>query len=203
MAKKREEGLLVVAAATPSCCHRRSFLCRRRASLPSRRHRVIIVGEQRKRERERTTRRGRQRVASVSLPAPLFKAEIVANILACKGEDTTGKANNIKVGVVTLDITFLSNQRHIYITPSDHCFLPRETAYDHLHHVLPLPKSALENANVTPHDINCIYYTKDPVMGAPLQVSAIIVRLLSQLWKKPIVAVNHCITHIKISRIEL
>ena len=38
-------------------------------------------------------------------------------------------------------------------------------------------------------------------MGAPLQVSAIVVRILSQLWKKPIVAVNHCVAHIEMGRI--
>ncbi|RZC51114.1 hypothetical protein C5167_019543 [Papaver somniferum] len=40
-----------------------------------------------------------------------------------------------------------------------------------------------------------------PGMGAPLQVSAIVVRMLSLLWKKPIVAVNHCVAHIEMGRI--
>jgi N6-L-threonylcarbamoyladenine synthase len=38
-------------------------------------------------------------------------------------------------------------------------------------------------------------------MGAPLQVSAIVVRVLSLLWKKPIVGVNHCVAHIEMGRI--
>jgi N6-L-threonylcarbamoyladenine synthase len=38
-------------------------------------------------------------------------------------------------------------------------------------------------------------------MGAPLQVSAVVVRVLSQLWKKPIVAVNHCVAHIEMGMI--
>ncbi|PRQ55910.1 putative N(6)-L-threonylcarbamoyladenine synthase [Rosa chinensis] len=38
-------------------------------------------------------------------------------------------------------------------------------------------------------------------MGAPLQVAAIVVRVLSQLWKKPTVAVNHCVAHIEMGRI--
>ncbi|KAI5350975.1 hypothetical protein L3X38_003866 [Prunus dulcis] len=40
-----------------------------------------------------------------------------------------------------------------------------------------------------------------PGMGAPLQVAAIVVGVLSQLWKKPIVAVNHCSAHIEMGRI--
>ncbi|KAF2322107.1 hypothetical protein GH714_006743 [Hevea brasiliensis] len=112
-----------------------------------------------------------------------------------------GSANKIGVGVVTLDGTILSNPRHTYITPPGQGFLPRETAQHHLQHVLPLVKSALETAQVTSDEIDCLCYTKGPGMGAPLQVSAIVVRVLSQLWKKPIVAVNHCVAHIEMGRI--
>lgn len=30
-------------------------------------------------------------------------------------------------------------------------------------------------------------------MGAPLASVAVVVRMLAQLWKKPIIPVNHCI----------
>lgn len=112
-----------------------------------------------------------------------------------------GSANKIGVGVVTLDGTILSNPRHTYITPPGQGFLPRETAQHHLQHILPLVKSALETAQITPQDIDCICYTKGPGMGAPLQVSAIVVRVLSLLWKKPIVGVNHCVAHIEMGRV--
>jgi len=112
-----------------------------------------------------------------------------------------GSANKIAVGVVKLDGTILSNPRHTYITPPGHGFLPRETAIHHLHHVLPLVRSALKEANIQPHAIDCICYTKGPGMGAPLQVSAVVVRMLSQLWKKPIVGVNHCVAHIEMGRV--
>ncbi|XP_012839100.1 PREDICTED: probable tRNA N6-adenosine threonylcarbamoyltransferase isoform X2 [Erythranthe guttata] len=112
-----------------------------------------------------------------------------------------GSANKIGVGVVTLDGSILSNPRHTYITPPGQGFLPRETAQHHLEHVLPLVKSALEEAKITPDEVDCLCYTKGPGMGAPLQVSAIVIRILSQLWKKPIVAVNHCVAHIEMGRI--
>ncbi|CAN0923502.1 tRNA N6-adenosine threonylcarbamoyltransferase [Linum grandiflorum] len=112
-----------------------------------------------------------------------------------------GSANKIGVGVVALDGTILSNPRHTYITPPGHGFLPRETAHHHLDHVLPLVRSALDAAGLTPDDVDCICYTKGPGMGAPLQVSAIVVRVLSLLWKKPIVAVNHCVAHIEMGRV--
>lgn len=112
-----------------------------------------------------------------------------------------GSANKIGIGVVALDGTILSNPRHTYITPPGQGFLPRETAQHHLQHVLPLVKSALEGAKITPNDIDCLCYTKGPGMGAPLQVSAVVVRVLSQLWNKPIVAVNHCVAHIEMGRV--
>lgn len=112
-----------------------------------------------------------------------------------------GSANKIGIGIVKLDGTILANPRHTYITPPGHGFLPRETALHHHAHVLPLLHAALKEAKLSVDDIDCLCYTKGPGMGAPLQVSAIVVRILSQLWKKPIVAVNHCIAHIEMGRV--
>lgn len=112
-----------------------------------------------------------------------------------------GSANKIGVGVVTLDGTILSNPRHTYITPPGHGFLPRETAQHHLRHALPLLRAALLDAALSPADVDCLCYTKGPGMGAPLQVSAALVRVLSLLWRKPIVAVNHCVAHIEMGRL--
>ncbi|KAL5577786.1 hypothetical protein UlMin_019485 [Ulmus minor] len=87
-----------------------------------------------------------------------------------------GSANKIAVGVVTLDGTILSNPHHTYITPLGQGFLPRETTQHHLQHVLPLVKFALKTTQITPEEID---------------FSAIVVWVLSQLWKKPIVGVNY------------
>ena len=38
-------------------------------------------------------------------------------------------------------------------------------------------------------------------MGGPLQAVVIVIRILSLLWKKPIIAVNHCIAHIEMGRL--
>jgi N6-L-threonylcarbamoyladenine synthase len=112
-----------------------------------------------------------------------------------------GSANKIGIGIVKLDGTILANPRHTYVTPPGHGFLPRETAIHHQAHVLPLVHAALKEANLTVDDIDCLCYTKGPGMGAPLQVSAIVIRVLSQLWKKPIIAVNHCIAHVEMGRV--
>ncbi|CAL5398772.1 unnamed protein product [Camellia sinensis] len=75
------------------------------------------------------------------------------------------------------------------------------TAQHLLQHILPLIKSAPKTAQITLNDIDCFCYTKGPGMNAPLQVTAVVVRILSQLWKKPIVAVNQCVAHIEMGRV--
>ena len=72
-------------------------------------------------------------------------------------------------------------------------FLPRQTSQHHQSWILSLIHAALAEAGVTPKEISAIAYTKGPGMGAPLQTCAIVTRTLSQVWKIPIIAVNHCI----------
>eukprot|EP00002_Diphylleia_rotans_P033337 TRINITY_DN7074_c0_g1_i2.p1 TRINITY_DN7074_c0_g1~~TRINITY_DN7074_c0_g1_i2.p1 ORF type:complete len:197 (-),score=40.18 TRINITY_DN7074_c0_g1_i2:903-1493(-) len=112
-----------------------------------------------------------------------------------------GSANKIGVGIVSDDGTILSNVRHTYITPPGSGFLPRDTAIHHQDHLVPLIKQALKDANVEPKDLSCICYTKGPGMGAPLRSVAVGARVLSQLWNKPLVAVNHCVAHIEMGRL--
>ena len=54
---------------------------------------------------------------------------------------------------------------------------------------------------MVPQDLDCICYTKGPGMGAPLVSVAVVARTISQLWNKPLVAVNHCIGHIEMGRL--
>lgn len=111
-----------------------------------------------------------------------------------------GSANKLGVGIVNDKGEILSNPRVTYITPPGTGFLPRETAEHHRRHIIQLTKKALDEAKLRPEDIDCLAYTKGPGMGAPLQSVALVVRMLSQLWKKPIVGVNHCIGHIEMGR---
>lgn len=38
-------------------------------------------------------------------------------------------------------------------------------------------------------------------MAGPLQVVAIVARVLAQLWNKPLIGVNHCVAHIEMGRL--
>eukprot|EP00698_Gefionella_okellyi_P020428 TRINITY_DN6401_c0_g1_i1.p1 TRINITY_DN6401_c0_g1~~TRINITY_DN6401_c0_g1_i1.p1 ORF type:complete len:333 (+),score=56.72 TRINITY_DN6401_c0_g1_i1:141-1001(+) len=68
-------------------------------------------------------------------------------------------------------------------------------------HINALVKEAMKEAGVTIADIDVICYTKGPGMGAPLRVGATVGRLLSQMWQKPLVGVNHCVAHIEMGRV--
>ena len=77
----------------------------------------------------------------------------------------------------------------------------RETAIHHQQKVVKLTREALDAAGVKPSDVGLIAYTKGPGMGGPLVSVAVAVRMLSQLWSVPVVAVNHCVAHIEMGRI--
>lgn len=62
-------------------------------------------------------------------------------------------------------------------------------------------RKALDEANVKPEELDCICYTKGPGMAAPLLSVVIVARTISQLWKKPLIGVNHCVGHIEMGRL--
>ncbi|VDM17180.1 unnamed protein product [Hydatigera taeniaeformis] len=111
-----------------------------------------------------------------------------------------GSANKLGVGIIR-DGKVLSNPRVTYVTPPGQGFKPTETAIHHRAHVVKLVRRALQEANVNGDELDAIAYTKGPGMGGPLQVVAIVARVLSQLWNKPLIGVNHCVAHIEMGRL--
>jgi N6-L-threonylcarbamoyladenine synthase len=113
-----------------------------------------------------------------------------------------GSANKIGVGVVSVDGEILSNPRRTYITPAGSGFQPRFTAHHHQLHILKLVGEALAESKIDIHeDIVALAYTRGPGMSPPLRSVAVTVRVLAQLWRVPIVPVNHCVGHIEMGRL--
>lgn len=122
-----------------------------------------------------------------------------------------GSANKVGVGVLCYDPTTstyqtLSNPRKTYISPMGCGFLPKETAWHHQAHIVPLIRAALNEAFpcdlVHPEQhLSAIAFTLGPGMGGPLKSCAIAARSLSMLWNIPLIAVNHCIAHIEMGRV--
>ncbi|GBG26433.1 tRNA N6-adenosine threonylcarbamoyltransferase [Hondaea fermentalgiana] len=122
-----------------------------------------------------------------------------------------GSANKVGVGIIRYEgggnacgdggkFSILANPRKTYVPPAGQGFLPRDTAWHHQAHVVPLVRVALEEAGLEPKDISCICFTKGPGMGAPLSSCAVAARTLSLLWNVPLVGVNHCVGHIEMAR---
>eukprot|EP00040_Diaphanoeca_grandis_P024436 m.134287 g.134287 ORF g.134287 m.134287 type:complete len:336 (-) comp29731_c1_seq1:87-1094(-) len=111
-----------------------------------------------------------------------------------------GSANKVGVGIID-DGKVLSNVRETFVTPPGTGFLPRDTANHHRGVILDILRRAMEEAKITPEQVDCVCFTKGPGMGAPLNVLAVVARTISQLWNKPLVAVNHCIGHIEMGRL--
>ena len=59
--------------------------------------------------------------------------------------------------------------------------------------MLPLVRQALEEAGLSAAEIDYVCYTKGPGMGGPLVTCAVVARTLAQLWRVPLVGVNHCV----------
>ncbi|KAJ9627205.1 putative tRNA threonylcarbamoyladenosine biosynthesis protein kae1 [Taxawa tesnikishii (nom. ined.)] len=97
-------------------------------------------------------------------------------------------------------VRILANLRHTYVSPPGSGFLPKDTAAHHRRWVVRLVKQAIKQAGVTLDEIDCICFTKGPGMGAPLGAVAVAARMLSLLWNKPLVGVNHCVGHIEMGR---
>ena len=74
-----------------------------------------------------------------------------------------GSANKIGVGIIK-DGQVLANPRKTFISPPGEGFMPNETAKHHKTHILGLTKQALEEANITPEQIDAICYTKGKVL---------------------------------------
>ncbi|KAE8384212.1 tRNA N6-adenosine threonylcarbamoyltransferase [Aspergillus alliaceus] len=116
-----------------------------------------------------------------------------------------GSANKLGVGIMLHPDNgtpqVLANIRHTYVSPPGEGFLPKDTARHHRSWVVKLVKKALKEAHVSVQDVDCICFTKGPGMGAPLQSVAVAARMLSLLWGKELVGVNHCVGHIEMGRL--
>jgi len=132
-----------------------------------------------------------------NLPVLLERSELIA-------VGIEGSANKVGVGVLRFkdgEYSILSNPRKTYITPAGQGFLPKETAWHHQVHIVALVRSSLTDAGVDASQVDCVCYTKGPGMGGPLQSCAICARMLSLIWKAPLVGVNHCVAHIEMGRV--
>ncbi|NVM45938.1 MAG: bifunctional N(6)-L-threonylcarbamoyladenine synthase/serine/threonine protein kinase [Candidatus Lokiarchaeota archaeon] len=121
----------------------------------------------------------------------------VKNKLALGIEST---AHTWSVGIIDFsgNVIGLANDMFIPAKGGLHPVLVRE---QHLNNFMGIINKALSEASISIRDIDLIAFSKSPGLGPILKIGAQVSRLLSQLLKIPIVAVNHCIAHIEIGRL--
>ncbi len=121
----------------------------------------------------------------------------IKNKLALGIEST---AHTWSVGIIDFsgNVIGLANDMFIPEKGGLHPVLVRE---QHLNNFMGVVNKALSEASISIRDIDLIAFSKSPGLGPILKIGAQVSRLLSQLLKIPIVAVNHCIAHIEIGRL--
>lgn len=110
-----------------------------------------------------------------------------------------GTAHSVGAAVVDHDTKVLSNLIQMY-RPKDGGIHPREAANHHAETVVPLITRALEEAKVSPSELDLIAFSQGPGLGPCLRTVATAARALAIKLEVPIVGVNHCIAHLEIGR---
>ena len=109
-------------------------------------------------------------------------------------------AHTWSVGIVDFEGNVIGLVNDMFIPEKGglHPVLVRE---QHLSNFMDVINKTLSEASVSIRDIDLIAFSKSPGLGPILKIGAQVSRLLSQLLKIPVVAVNHCIAHIEIGRL--
>lgn len=110
-----------------------------------------------------------------------------------------GTAHTASVGIVDQNCKVLANEKHSVHTQSGG-LIPRELAEHHGKHFPGLLKRALEKSKTNWNEIDCVAFSKGPGIGNALSITAVAARTVALLHNKPLVPVNHAISHIEIAK---
>ncbi len=111
-----------------------------------------------------------------------------------------GTAHTLGAGVVEDDggkCRVLSNVRDM-LMPEEGGIHPREAAHHHAEVGPDILQRALDEANVTPADLDGVAFSQGPGLGPCLRVAATMARAFALRHDLPLVGVNHCVAHLEI-----
>ncbi|HZD33591.1 MAG TPA: KEOPS complex N(6)-L-threonylcarbamoyladenine synthase Kae1 [Nitrososphaeraceae archaeon] len=92
----------------------------------------------------------------------------------------------------------LSDVRSSYEPPKGSGIHPREASIHHANVSSKILKEALALSSLELEQIDIIGYSAGPGLGPCLRIGAVLARLLSAYYKKPLVPVNHALAHIEL-----
>jgi len=109
-------------------------------------------------------------------------------------------AHTFGVGIVDEKCRILANEKSSYVKKESVGIHPREAADFHYENGIKTIENALEKAGLSIKEIDLIAFSQGPGLGNCLKVGAVVARTLSLLHNKPLIGVNHCISHIEIGK---
>ncbi|MGA7367681.1 MAG: KEOPS complex N(6)-L-threonylcarbamoyladenine synthase Kae1 [Nitrososphaeraceae archaeon] len=92
----------------------------------------------------------------------------------------------------------LSDVRSSYRPPEGSGIHPREASRHHANVCSRILKEAISRSSVEMERIDIIGYSAGPGLGPCLRIGAVLARLLSTYYRKPLVPVNHALAHIEL-----
>lgn len=116
----------------------------------------------------------------------------------CLGIEST--AHTIGVGIIDNFGNILSNEKMQFISKEGVGLKPFDVSIFHYDNAITVLESALRKAKLKMKDIDVISFSQGPGLAPCLSVSATLARTLSIKYNKPIIGVNHCISHIEIGK---
>ncbi len=117
--------------------------------------------------------------------------------MKCLGIEST--AHTFAIGIIDDKGNVLFDERSVYKPPIGKGIHPREAAQFHTENAINVVKNALNSVKID--DIDVISFSMGPGLPNCLQIGVGIARFLSLKYKKPIIGVNHCISHIEIGKL--
>ncbi len=109
-------------------------------------------------------------------------------------------AHTFGVGIIDEKGNILANEKKQYTNKKGEGIKPYDVSQHHYSCAQDVLKQALDQANLKINDIDVISFSQGPGLGPCLSVSATTARTLAIKYKKPIVGVNHCVSHIEIGK---
>lgn len=111
-----------------------------------------------------------------------------------------GTAHTAGVGIVDDTGRVLAECSHMF-RPEKGGIHPREAANHHADNLASLISKSISAAGISPEEIDLISFSQGPGLGPCLRTVATAARALSVSLGKPVIGVNHCVSHIEIGRL--
>jgi N6-L-threonylcarbamoyladenine synthase len=108
-------------------------------------------------------------------------------------------AHTIGVGIAS-DGKILANARHLYRPPPGEGIIPRKAADHHSELFAPMLSEALSTAGISLREVDLFAFSRGPGIGQCLRVSCAAAKFLASKYCKPILGINHCHSHLEVSR---